>query len=67
MCGAVSPRFYSGADLLAGLNFEGYSFRDQTISELGATGVPSKALFSAMLIPACLLILFVWHRRDAGS
>jgi hypothetical protein len=29
---------------------EGYSFRDQTISELGAIDAPPRALFSALLL-----------------
>ena len=57
ICGAVSPLLYASADLLAGLSFEGYSFRDQTISELGATGAPSETLFSALLIPTYILML----------
>ena len=48
---------YAAADALAGLQWEGYSFRDQTISELGATGAPSAALFSALLVPTYLLFV----------
>lgn len=57
LCGVLSPILYAGADTLAGLQREGYSFRDQTISELGATGASSAALFSALLIPTYLLFL----------
>jgi len=57
LCGVLSPILYAGADALAGLQWEGYSFRDQTISELGATGAPSAALFSALLIPTYLLFV----------
>lgn len=56
-CGVVSPLLYAGADVLAGLQWEGYSFRDQTISELGATGAASQALFSTLLIPTYLLFV----------
>jgi len=50
LCGIVSPLLYAATDALAGLRWEGYSFRDQTISELGAIGAPSRALFSALLV-----------------
>lgn len=56
-CGILSPLMYALADALAGLRSEGYSFRDQTISELGAIGAPSRALFSALLVPAYLLLV----------
>jgi hypothetical membrane protein len=60
------------ADALAGLRWEGYSFRDQTISELGAIGAPSRLLFSTLLIPVYLLLVAfgaavwqsAWGRRS---
>jgi len=68
VCGVLSPVLYALADVLAGLSWEGYSFRDQTISELGAIGAPSKALFSALLIPTyALFVAFgvgVWRAAD---
>jgi len=54
-CGIISPLLYATADLLAGLTWEGYSFRDQTISELGAIGAPSRPLFAALLVLVYLL------------
>jgi hypothetical membrane protein len=57
LCGVLSPVLYAVADGLAGFNWEGYSFRDQTISELGATGAPSQPLFSALLLPTYLLFV----------
>lgn len=69
LCGILSPVLYALADLLAGLSLSGYSFRDQTISELGAIGAPSAALFSALLIPTYMLLtafgIGVW-RSAAG-
>jgi hypothetical protein len=50
LCGVVSPLLYAVADLLAGLSSPGYSFRDQTISELGAIGAPSRPLFASLLV-----------------
>ena len=54
-CGVVSPLLYAVADTLAGLRWEGYSFRDQTISELGAIGAPSRPLFATLLVLVYLL------------
>lgn len=57
LCGVLSPLLYALADALAGTRWEGYSFRDQTISELGAIGAPSRPLFSLLLIPVYLLLV----------
>ena len=55
LCGVISPLLYAVADTLAGVLSEGYSFRDQTISELGAVGTPSRPLFAALLVAVYLL------------
>lgn len=55
--GIVSPLMYAAADAVAGMRSAGYSFRDQTISELGAIGAPSRPLFSAILIATYLLLV----------
>ena len=69
VCGILSPLLYAVADWLAGIRWEGYSFRDQTISELGAIGAPSRPLFSVLLIAVYLLFVAfgigVW-RSAAG-
>jgi hypothetical membrane protein len=57
LCGVLSPVLYGVADLLAGLQWTGYSFRDQTISELGAIGAPSRLLFSVLLVVVYLLMV----------
>lgn len=57
LCGVLSPLLYAMADALAGLQWQGYSFRDQTISELGAIGAPSRPLFSILLIPVYVLLV----------
>lgn len=68
-CGVLSPALYAAADAVAGMRWEDYSFRDQTISELGAIGAPSRPLFSLLLIPVYLLLVAfgvgVW--QSAGS
>ncbi len=67
-CGVLSPLVYAVADTLAGLHWEGYSFRDQAISELGAIGAPSRPLFGAFLIPTYLLLtafgIGVWQAAN---
>jgi hypothetical membrane protein len=49
-CGILSPVLYAISDLVAGMRWEGYSFRDQTISELGAIDAPSRPLFAVLLL-----------------
>ena len=49
MCGILSPVLYAISDVLAGMQWAGYSFRDQTISELAAVGAPSRPLFPVLL------------------
>src|SRR5690348_12700453 len=57
LCGVLSPLLYAVADLLAGMRWQEYRFRDQTISELGAIGAPSRPLFTILLIVVYLLLL----------
>lgn len=68
LCGVFSPLLYAVADALAGWYWGAYSFRDQTISELGAIGAPSRPLFTALLIPTYLLLVVfgvgVWRSAD---
>lgn len=56
-CGLASPALYALADVLAGVRWHGYSFRDQTISELGAIGAPSRPLFATLLLVVYALLL----------
>ena len=67
-CGILAPLLYGLADALAGARWAEYSFRDQTISELGALGAPSRPLFAALLVLTyVLLVAFgVGVRRSAG-
>ena len=50
VCGILSPVLYAVSDLVAGMQWEGYSFRDQTISELAAIDAPSRPLFVVLLL-----------------
>jgi hypothetical membrane protein len=57
--GVVSSLVYVTADLLCGLQYVGYSFTDQVISELSAIGAPTASLWGAMLsVYAVLLAAF---------
>jgi hypothetical protein len=69
ICGILSPVLYAIADVLAGMRWEGYSFRDQTISELGAIGSPSRPLFAVLLLVVYgLMVAFgVGIRKAAGG
>jgi len=68
ICGIVSPTLYAISDAVAGMQWKGYSFRDQTISELGAVRAPSRPLFSfLLLIVYGLMVAFgvgVWKSAD---
>jgi hypothetical membrane protein len=69
ICGILSPVLYAISDVLAGMRWEGYSFRDQTISELAAIGSPSRPLFTVLLIVVyALMVAFgVGIRQVAGA
>ena len=54
-CGAVSSLLYVATDFLAALRYDGYSYKDQWVSELIATGSPVRPLMVALLTPYNLL------------
>ena len=68
-CGIAAPLLYAVADVLAGLSWAGYSFRDQTISELAAFGAPSRPLFVVLLVAVyALMVAFgIGVRKAAGG
>ena len=43
-CGIAAPLLYVATDILLAMRWEGYSYRDQTISELNAIGSPTRTL-----------------------
>jgi hypothetical protein len=43
-CGIVAPLLYVATDLILTMRWEGYSYWDQTISELNAIGAPTRTL-----------------------
>lgn len=52
ICGILAPLVYVGADILAALQWEGYSYTSQGISELMAIGAPTRPF---------LVVLFTIH------
>lgn len=61
--GIVAPLLYLATDVIAGIRWEGCSFRDQTISELNASGAPTRPL----TITLGLAGLRSWSRSAWGS
>jgi hypothetical protein len=64
-CGVAAPVWWVAMDVVGSLRYAGYSFSDQTISELSAEGAPTRAFMLAVSgIPyAALMIVFgvgVW-------
>jgi hypothetical membrane protein len=55
--GVISSVLYLIIDLLAGLNYKGYSFYSQTISELGAVGAPKPVWLAPLFLTYCALMV----------
>ena len=59
MAGIAAVAMYTIGDVLSGLLYNGYSFRNQAISELSAFGSPVRALMvTVILIHGALLLAF---------
>ena len=69
VCGILSSLLYVGADIVAAMRYEGYSYLSQTVSELSAIGAPTRSFLTPVyLVYEVLLIAFgagVW--KTAGS
>jgi hypothetical protein len=67
-CGILAPLIYLGTDLLAGKLLKGYRFVSQSMSELSASGSPTRPLVIVLtLVAGVLLIAFaagVWRWAD---
>lgn len=65
VCGIIAPLLYIATDVVLTMRWEGYSYRDQTISELNAIGAPTRPLSIALgLVGYLFLIVFgvgVWR------
>lgn len=57
MAGFVAVGLYGIGDLVSGLLYEGYSYRDQAISELTAFGSPVRLIMVAVILVHGLLVL----------
>ena len=64
VCGILSSLLYVGTDIAAALRWEGYSYPDQTVSELSAIAAPTRPFVVALdTLYDALLIAFgigVW-------
>jgi hypothetical protein len=71
VAGIAAVGVYGLGDLLSGLLYDGYSFKDQWISELTAFGSPVRPLMvAAILVHGLLLVAFgvgVWRSADRRS
>jgi hypothetical protein len=56
-CGMIAPPLWVGMDVVASLRYDGYSYVDQTISELSAIGAPTRSFWFALGIPYNLLVI----------
>lgn len=69
--GIASVGLYVAGDAASGLLYDGYSFRDQAISELSAFGSPVRGLMASVIILHGLLVsafgVGVWRSADRRS
>jgi len=56
LCGILSSLLYVATDVLASWRYEGYSYADQTYSELLATGAPTRSLMLLASVAYNLLV-----------
>src|SRR5215204_7034416 len=59
VCGILAPLLYFATDILATILYEGYSYTDQTISELFAIGAPTRPLV-VVLAPTYALLVYAF-------
>jgi len=57
LCGAASSLLYIATDIIGGLQYTGYSFASQAISELNAVGSPAAAVVSPLYAVYGVLVL----------
>ena len=68
ICGIIASLLYVSSDILAAMSWEGYSYIDQSVSELRAIGAPTRPfLVPVLLIYAVLEIVFGWGVRNAAG
>lgn len=54
-CGILSSLLYVGSDIIAAMQWEGYSYTAQTVSELRAIGAPTRPLLVPLLVTYSVL------------
>lgn len=59
VCGILAPLLYVATDVLAAMLYEGYSYTDQTISELFAIDAPTRPLV-LVLAPAYAFLVYLF-------
>jgi len=57
VCGILSSLLYAAMNVIGPIQFEGYSFISQTVSELSAIGAPSRPLWIALGSAYSVLII----------
>jgi hypothetical membrane protein len=68
ICGILASLLYVASDIVAAMNWEGYSYTHQTVSELRAIGAPTRPLLvPILLIYAMLEIAFGLGVREAAG
>lgn len=56
-CGVAAFALYVGMDAIAALRYDGYSYTDQTISELSAIGAPTRSFWNPLGIAYSALVV----------
>jgi Protein of unknown function (DUF998) len=68
ICGILASLLYVGTDIFAAMRWEGYSYIDQSVSELRAIGAPTRPfLVPVLIIYALLEIAFGWAVRGTAG
>src|ERR1700693_1069848 len=57
LCGIVAPLLFVGTNVLGGVLWSGYNFTSQSISDLTASGAPTRAAFVPPFIAVDLLLM----------
>ncbi|HET9431351.1 MAG TPA: DUF998 domain-containing protein, partial [Chitinophagaceae bacterium] len=69
VCGIISSILYIAINIIVPMQWKGYDFASQTISELSAIGAPTRTLWLVLVTPYTLLMIaFAWGVwKSAGS
>ena len=68
ICGILASLLYVASDILAAISWQGYSYIDQSVSELRAIGAPTRPFLVPVLIIYSLFeIAFGWGVRRASG